>query len=69
MSYEAVFVAVLLGVSWLVLLVADTAAAGLWSLLAGGSFKRFWLCGLWSLLLPVLLLAYGSLLERNMFRV
>ena len=69
MSYEAVFVAVLLGVSWLVLLVADTAAAGLWSLLAGGSFKRIWLCGLWSLLLPVLLLAYGSLLERNMFRV
>ncbi|MBQ5996664.1 MAG: metallophosphoesterase [Bacteroidales bacterium] len=69
MSYEAVFVAILLVVSWLALLIADTVTAGLWSLLAGGSFKRIWLCGLWSLLLPVLLLAYGSLLERNVFRV
>ena len=69
MSYETVFVAVLLVVSWLALLIADTVVAGLWSLLAGASFKRIWLCGLWGLLLPVLLLAYGAILERNVFRV
>ena len=68
--YSEVFsVAVLLLVCFVVLTVLDLAVAGVLALVAGLSFKRCFLWGLLSLAVPVLLMAYGLLIERNCYRV
>ena len=54
---------------WIVLLVLDLAVSGVIRAVAGVSFKRAFLWGLLSLLLPPAAILYGSLIERNTFRV
>ena len=54
---------------WIVLLVLDLAVSGIIRAVAGVSFKRAFLWGLLSLLLPPGAILYGSLIERNTFRV
>lgn len=54
---------------WIVLLVLDLAVSGVIRAVAGVSFKRAFLWGLLSLLLPPVAILYGSLIERNTFRV
>ena len=54
---------------WIVLLVLDLAVSGVIRAVAGVSFKRAFLWGLLSLLLPPGAILYGSLIERNTFRV
>ena len=68
--YSEVFsVAVLLLVCFVGLTVLDLAVAGVLALVAGLSFKRCFLWGLLSLAVPVLLMVYGLLIERNCYRV
>ena len=54
---------------WIVLLVLDLAVSGVIRAVAGVSFKSAFLWGLLSLLLPPGAILYGSLIERNTFRV
>ena len=54
---------------WIVLLALDLAVSGIIRAVAGVSFKRAFLWGLLSLLLPPAAILYGSLIERNTFRV
>ena len=54
---------------WIVLLVLDLAVSGIIRAVAGVSFKRAFLWGLLSLLLPPAAILYGSIIERNTFRV
>lgn len=69
MYTEVMSVGVILLVCWLALTVLDLAVAGLLTLIFGLSFKRCFCWGLLSLAVPVLLLGYGILIERNCYRV
>ena len=69
MSTELLSVAIILGVCWVVLAVLDVAVAGLLAWILGLSFKRCFAWGLLLLALPVLLMLYGILIERNCSRV
>lgn len=68
-SPEIISVLVLLFVASVLLLLIDALVGGLLSLCCCIPFKKAFCCGLWSLLLPVLLLLYGMFLERNIYRV
>lgn len=54
---------------WIVLLVLDLAVSGIIRAAAGVPFKRVFLWGLLSLLLPPAAILYGSMIERNTFKV
>ena len=54
---------------WIILTIADVAVCGLLKLILGLPFKKAFLWGLLALLLPPVLIAYGSFIERNCFRV
>ena len=54
---------------WIVLLVLDLAVSGIIRAAAGVPFKRVFLWGLLSLLLPPAAILYGSIIERNTFRI
>lgn len=54
---------------WIVFLVLDLAVSGIIRAVAGVPFKRAFLWGLLSLLLPPAAILYGSLIERNTFRI
>ena len=69
MYTEAFSVGVILLVCWIALTLLDLAAAGLVALFFGVSFKRCFVWGLLSLAVPVVLLLYGVLIERNCYRV
>ncbi len=69
MYTEVMSVGLVLLVCWVVLTVLDLAVAGLLALLCGLSFKHCFCWGLLSLAVPVLLLGYGILIERNCFRI
>lgn len=69
MYSEAFSITAFLLVASLVLLVLDGIAAGLLALLGRRNFRRCFRRGLWSLILPPLLLLYGLLIERNCYRV
>ena len=56
-------------VCWIILLISDAAICGILKLLAGIKFRKAFLWGLLSLLIPPLAVAYGSLIERNRFKV
>jgi len=53
----------------LIMAALDAAVCGLLSLFAGVQFKKAFLWGLISLAVPILFIAYGSLIGRNMFEV
>ena len=69
MPTEFLSILIVLLVVCLLLTLFDLAVAGLLAWLLHFSFRRCFLWGLLSLLLPVLLLAYGILIERNTYRV
>ena len=69
MHTEFLSVLIILTVCSVLLTVLDLAAAGLLTWILRLSFKRCFLWGLLSLLLPPLLLAYGLLIERNIYQV
>ena len=69
MYTEAISVAIILGVCWAVLAVIDVAVAGLLAWIFGLSFKRCFMWGLLALAVPVALMGYGILVERNCYRV
>ena len=69
MPTELISVAIILLVCWLLLVLLDLAVAGLLAWLLHLTFRRCFLWGLLALLLPVLLLAYGILIERNTCQV
>ena len=54
---------------WIVFVVLDLAVSGIIRGVAGIPFKRVFLWGLLSLLLPPAAVLYGSLIERNTFKV
>ena len=53
----------------LVLAALDAVVCGLLSLAGWVTFKKAFLWGLWSLVLPPLLIAYGAFIGRNRFEV
>ena len=69
MNYEVLITGVILLLCWAVLAVADAAVAGLCALLGGARFRTVFLWGLLSLLIPVIAMAYGTLLGRNWYQV
>ena len=69
MPTEFLSVVIILLVVCLLLTVLDLAVAGLLAWLWHLAFRRCFLWGLLALLLPVLLLAYGILIERNTSQV
>ena len=54
---------------WIILTIADLTVSGLLKLIFGLPFKKAFLWGLLALLLPPIIIAYGSLIERNCFRI
>ena len=56
-------------VCWIILLVSDAAVCGILKLLFGIKFRKAFLWGLLSLFIPPLTVAYGSLIERNWFKI
>lgn len=54
---------------WILLIIADAAVGGLMKLVFGIPFKKAFLWGLLSLLVPPLAISYGALIERNCFRI
>jgi predicted MPP superfamily phosphohydrolase len=52
-----------------VLVTADASFCGLLKILAGIPFKKAFLWGCLSLLIPPATIAYGALIERNLFKV
>ena len=54
---------------WILLTIADAALGGLLKLMFGIPFRKVFVWGLLSLLLPPLAIGYGALIERNCFRV
>ena len=52
---------------WIILTISDLAACGLLKLIVGIQFKKAFLWGLLALFLPPVIIAYGSLIERNCF--
>ena len=69
MTTEFLSVVIILLVCSLLLVLLDLAVAGLLAWLCHIAFRRYFLWGLLVLLLPVLLLAYGILIERNTCQV
>lgn len=56
-------------ICWIIILIADAAVCGILKLALGIRFKRAFLHGCIALLIPPLAIAWGALVERNMFRV
>lgn len=54
---------------WILLTAADAIVCVLLKLLLATPFRKAFLWGLTSLLLPPVLIAYGALIERNCFRI
>lgn len=69
MNYELILTGMLLILCWVILTAADAAVAGLSALLGGIRFRTVFLWGLLSLIIPVVAIAYGTLLERNWYQV
>ena len=54
---------------WAILLVADLVVSGLLRLVAKVPFRKAFRWGLLALLVPPVVIAYGTLVERNRFEV
>lgn len=69
MNYEVIITGMLLLFCWVVLAAADAAVAGIVAIFGGARFKTVFLWGLLSLLIPVVAIAYGTLIERKWYQV
>ena len=69
MTFELSSTLMIILLCWIILTIADVAVCGLLKLILGLPFKKAFLWGLLALLLPPVLIAYGSFIERNCFRV
>ena len=69
MTTEANATLMIIILCWILLIIADATVGGLLKLVFGVPFKKAFLWGLLSLLLPPLAIGYGALIERNCFRI
>ncbi|MBR5274238.1 MAG: metallophosphoesterase [Bacteroidales bacterium] len=69
MTFELSSTLMIILLCWIILTIADIAVCGLLKLILGLPFKKAFLWGLLALILPPALIAYGSFIERNYFRV
>lgn len=69
MSIEFTSIIGILIISWISLLILDLAVSGLIRLSFGIAFRKAFLWGLLSLAIPPVLMAYGVLIERNLYHV
>lgn len=56
-------------ISWIILTILDVAISGMAALIFRTAFRKVFLWGLLSLAVPPVLMAYGILIERNIFVV
>lgn len=68
-NIELISIIGILFISWIVLVLLDLAVCGLLKIFSDISFKKAFLWGLLSLALPPVLMAYGMLIERNIYQV
>jgi predicted MPP superfamily phosphohydrolase len=69
MTFELSSTLMIILLCWIILTIADLAVCGLLKLFFGLPFKKAFLWGLLALLLPPAVITYGSLIERNCFRI
>ena len=69
MTFELSSTLMIILLCWIILTIADLAVCGLLKLVFHIPFKKAFLWGLLSLLLPPVIITYGSLIERNCFRI
>ena len=69
MTFELSTTLMIILLCWIILTIADLTVSGLLKLIFGLPFKKAFLWGLLVLLLPPIIIAYGSLIERNCFRI
>ena len=69
MTFELSSTLMIILLCWIILTIADLAVCGLLKLIVGIPFKKAFLWGLLALLLPPVIITYGSLIERNCFRI
>ena len=69
MTFELSSTLMIILFCWIILTIADLAVSGLLKLIFGLPFKKAFIWGLLALLLPPIIIAYGSLIERNCFRI
>jgi predicted MPP superfamily phosphohydrolase len=69
MATEASATLMIVVLCWIVLTIADASVGLMLKLMLGIPFRKAFLWGLLSLLLPPLAIGYGALIERNCFRI
>ena len=69
MTFELSSTLMIILLCWIILTIADLAVCGLLKLVFHIPLKKAFLWGLLALLLPPVIIAYGSLIERNCFRI
>ena len=69
MTFELSSTLMIILLCWIILTIADLTVCGLLKLVFHIPFKKAFLWGLLALLLPPVIIAYGSLIERNCFRI
>ena len=69
MTFELSSTLMIILLCWIILTITDLAVCGLLKLIFDLPFKKAFLWGLLALLLPPIIIAYGSLIERNCFRI
>lgn len=69
MTFEFSSTLMIILLCWIILTISDIVVCGLLKLIFGLPFKKAFLWGLLVLLLPPVLITYGSIIERNCFRV
>ncbi len=69
MTMETYATLMIIALCWAILLVADLVVSGLLRLVAKVPFRKAFRWGLVTLLVPPVVIAYGTLVERNRFEV
>jgi predicted MPP superfamily phosphohydrolase len=69
MTFELSSTLMIILLCWIILTITELAVCGLLKLIFGLPFKKTFLWGLLALLLPPIIIAYGSLIERSCFRI
>lgn len=69
MSTETVSITGILIISWVILLMLDLLVSGVTAFAFGLTFKKIFIRGLLILLLPPLMILYGSIIERNIYKL